>query len=200
MATTILLIRHAAHDRVHDTLVGRTPGVCLGEAGRAQAARLAERLAGSGLAAVYASPLRRARETAAPIAARLGLSALPAPDMAEIDFGEWTGRRFDALDADPLWRLWNRARGAARPPGGESMAEAQGRALGWIAAARERHADAAVAVVSHCDVIRAVLLQALGLPLDAIHRIEVSPASISRLAAWAGGARVLSLNEPAGEG
>ena len=182
-----------------DTLVGRTPGVALGERGRAQAARLADRLAGRGIAALHVSPLLRARQTAAPIAARLGLDALPCPEMTEIDFGAWTGRRFADLAADPAWTRWNAARGAARPPGGESMAEAQTRALAWMAAAHATHGEATLAVVGHCDVIRAVLLDALGLPLDAYDRIAVDPASVSRIAAWEGGARVLSLNEPAGE-
>ena len=199
MATTFLLIRHAAHDRVDDTLVGRTPGVALGEEGRAQAARLAARLAGTGIAALYASPLQRTRETAEAIAARSGLVAQDCEAMAEIDFGDWTGRRFAMLIKDPLWNRWNEARNVVRPPNGESMGEAQARAMCWMTAARAAHGDAKVAVVSHCDVIRAVLLDALGLPLDAIHRVEVAPASISRVATWEGGARVLSLNEPVGE-
>ncbi|MFT8244344.1 histidine phosphatase family protein [Roseomonas sp. BN140053] len=199
MATTLFLVRHAAHDRVHDTLTGRTPGVSLGAAGRAQAEWLAERLGREAVEAVLCSPLERAHETAAPIAARLGLEAVVDPGLLEIDFGAWTGMRFDALATDAGWRHWNAARGSARPPAGrtpgESMAEAQRRALDAVERARAAHAEAGVVLVSHADVIRAVLLAVLGMPLDAFHRIEVSPASVSVVSAWEGGARLLGLNE-----
>lgn len=197
MATTVFLVRHAAHDRVDRILAGRMPGVVLGEAGRRQAERLAQRLAREEgrIAAVQTGPLERARATAEPIAARLGLVAEVAEAMDEIDFGGWTGLGFDRLAEDPRWHRWNTARGAERPPGGESMAAAQARALRHIERLRATHPEAAVVLVSHCDVIRAVLAGFLGLPLDAWARFEISPASVSSLAVWEGGGKVLSMNE-----
>lgn len=198
MATTVYLVRHAAHDRVDRVLCGRMPGVGLGDAGLAQAEALARRFGdghGKGVDAVWTSPVQRARETAAPIADRLGLLAWDSDALCEIDFGDWTGETFDALDGDPRWRRWNEARGDGRPPGGESMAEVQARALGDIERAREEHPDGRVLLVSHGDVIKAVLAGVLGLPLDAHARFEVSPASISALAVWDGGGKVLSMNE-----
>ncbi len=197
-ATTVFLVRHAAHDRVDRVLCGRMPGVGLGEAGRRQAEALARRFARSGgVDAVWTSPLQRARETAEPVAARLGLSARASDALCEIDFGAWTGQAFDDLRDDPRWRRWNEARGGERPPGGESMAEAQARATGEVERARAEHPDGRVVLVSHGDVIKAVLAGVLGLSLDAHARFEIAPGSVSALAVWDGGRKVLSMNEAA---
>src|SRR3546814_14396193 len=90
--TTILLIRHAAHDLVGRAIVGRMPGVHLSRAGRQQAEKVAERLARESLAAVYSSPLARARETAEPLARRLRLEMQIAEEFDEIHYGAWHGR------------------------------------------------------------------------------------------------------------
>ncbi len=188
-------MRHAAHDRVDAVLCGRMPGVTLGSKGHAQAEAVAERLRGCGATAVLTSPLERATETAAPIAAALGVFSAIAPELNEIDFGAWTGCRFDALAVDPLWRAWNAARAAGRTPGGETMAAAQARVAGLLASLAAEDRDAVL--VSHCDVIRAAVLSVLGLSLDAFDRIEVAPASITTLALWPGGGKVVALNEMA---
>ncbi|MBB5692570.1 histidine phosphatase family protein [Muricoccus pecuniae] len=195
MSTTFLLIRHAAHDRVGSTLCGRMPGVTLGEEGRRQSAALAARLEREGIAALHTSPMERARETAAPVAARLGIEARVNEGVMEIDFGAWTGRSFASLDGDPDWARWNEERATARTPGGESMAEAQSRALAELERLRARHAGETVAVVTHGDVIKAVLAHHLGLRLNGIHRFEIAPASISAVAAWDGGGKVMGMNE-----
>ena len=197
MAATVFLVRHAVHDRVDRVLCGRMPGVGLGEAGRRQAEALARRFAGEAVDAVWTSPLQRARETAEPIAARLGLPARPSDALSEIDFGAWTGQSFAALGDDPRWRRWNEARGSERPPGGESMAEAQARAAGEVERARAGHPDGRVLLVSHGDVIKAALAGVLGLSLDAHARFEISPGSVSALAVWEGGGKLLSMNEAA---
>jgi broad specificity phosphatase PhoE len=195
VTTTVYLVRHATHDRVSRILCGRMPGVILGDEGRRQAERLAERFARERIAAVLTSPLERSRETAEIIAKRLGLEAQVCEDLNEIDFGEWSGKRFDALHDDPRWWLWNDARGLAQPPGGESMSAAQSRVVRRIERLRDEHPEAGVALVSHCDVIKAALARYLGLPLDAYSLFEISPASVSVLALWPGGAKVVSMNE-----
>jgi broad specificity phosphatase PhoE len=203
VAATIFLVRHAAHDRVDRVLCGRMPGVGLGEAGRRQAEALARRFGDAAVEAVWTSPLDRARETAEPIAGRLGLPVRTSDGLAEIDFGAWTGLGFDALRDDPRWRRWNEARGSERPPPGESMGEsmgeAQARALVEVERARAEHPDGRVVLISHGDVIKAVLAGVLGLPLDAHARFEISPASVSALAMWEGGGKVLSMNESIAE-
>lgn len=195
MATTVILIRHATHDRVGAVLCGRMPGVTLGEEGRREAKSLADRFRGEQIAAVMTSPLERARETAQIIADRIGIAVEIDEALNEIDFGDWTGQAFDALDPDPHWRLWNSSRGTTRPPGGEPMSAVQARIVHRIERLRAEHPDGEVILVGHCDVIKAALAHHLGLPLDAYDRFEISPASVSVLALWPGGSRVMSLNE-----
>jgi broad specificity phosphatase PhoE len=195
VTTTFLLVRHAAHDRVGTVLCGRMQGVRLSEDGRAQARRLAERLAADPIASVQASPLERAMETAEPIAVRLGQVVERSDALLEIDFGAWTGTSFKELDQDPRWAAWNRARAVSRPPYGETMLEAQGRIVAAMETLRGLHRERAVVLVSHSDVIKAALLYHLGLPLDAYGRIEIDPASISTLVVGDWGAKLIRLNE-----
>jgi broad specificity phosphatase PhoE len=189
----VFLVRHGSHDRLGQILFGRRPAASPSAAGRAEAEAVARRLAGSGAATLLASPRERTAETASPIAAALDLTVETEPGLDEIAFGDWTGRAFADLAADPLWGRWNTARAAARPPGGESMAEVQGR----VGRVLDRLAEdgAPAILVSHGDVIRAALLKILGLGLDAYDRIVVDPASCSELALWPGGGRVVSINE-----
>ena len=193
--TTLFLVRHAAHGLLGHVLTGRMAGVRLGEEGLRQADRLAERLARESVAAVHSSPLERARETAAPIARRLGLEVQVSEALNEIDLGEWSGRSFDSLDRDPLWRNWNSARSVTRPPGGETMLEVQARTVAWIERIRRELPEAGVVLVSHGDVIKAGLAYYLGLALDAWPRFEISPASLSAVVVGDWGARVLVMNE-----
>lgn len=194
--TTLLLVRHAAHalqDRA--VLVGRTADVGLGETGRATLPGLVGRLATKPADAVLSGPLERAIATATPIAARLGLALQVAPELDELDYGEWTGRSFDDLAHDSRWAAWNAYRSGHRPPGGESMLEVQARVVGLVERLRRLHPDGRVVLVSHADVIRALVLHALGLPLDLFLRIEVEPGSISVLQVEDWGARLLRLND-----
>lgn len=112
-----------------------------------------------------------------------------------MDFGDWAGRSFDGLDADPEWQRWNAERSQAAAPGGESMAAVQARVMAHLWQAARAFAGRTVAMISHCDVIRAAVAAVLGLSLDFILRFEVAPASVTRIAAGDWGARLLSLNE-----
>ena len=163
--------------------------------GEAQAQSAARRLAGEGLAAVYASPLERAQQTAQAIAAAAGLPVEPAAEINEVDFGEWTGQDFKQLHAHPQWKLWNRDRSGHPPPGGETLAQAQARSLKWIGEAAGRHPNAAMAVVCHSDIVKALICAALDLDLDRHSRLEISPGSVSVLAAGEGSLRVRTINE-----
>jgi probable phosphoglycerate mutase len=171
------------------------PGVGMTERGRAEIAAVAERLAGEGIAAIYASPLQRTRETAEIVAARLGLPIEFRDDVIELDFGEWTGATFDAIRADPRWISWSQHRSLATIPGGESMRAVQKRAVEALLEIGDRHRDESVVIVSHGDVIRAALVFALGMPLDFFGRIEVSQGSLSTIRLDQSGIRVLALND-----
>jgi broad specificity phosphatase PhoE len=191
----MFLVRHAEHDLLGRMLCGRMPGVSLGAAGQQQALRLGRRLQRENLAALYTSPLARARETATAMGQQCGLVADVAAAFDEIDFGRWTGASFDQLDLDPAWQSWNAERSGGRPPDGEAMAEVQARAVGGVRQIEARYPDASVAIVSHADVIKAVLAWCLGLSLDCHAQFEIGPASVSAMATWGTGAKVLWMNE-----
>jgi broad specificity phosphatase PhoE len=152
-------------------------------------------VAAEDIAAIEASPLRRTQETAAEIAAACGLGVHTQEALNELDFGEWTSRRFVELVGDPDWENWNSRRSAAAPPKGESMIDAQKRVMRHIRDCPRRYPDGIVAMVTHCDIIRAVVAAVLGLSLDHILQFDVEPASVSRIVVGDWGARLLSLNE-----
>lgn len=195
----ILLIRHAAHIDLGERLSGRAPQRWLTAAGREQAAALAARLAGLPLAAIYSSPLQRARETAAILAETLLLPVTVDPAFNEIDYGAWTDTRYATLAGDAQWQHWNAHRAVAQVPGGESMADAQARALHRLSRLARQWPESTLAVVSHCDIIRAVLIEYLGRSLDQIHDLDVPPASISRIEVNGNRGRVLGIGEIGGE-
>lgn len=192
--TTFYLIRHAAHDLLGRAMAGRMPGVSLNPAGRDAAERLAEHLAAVPFAAVYSSPLDRARETAAPLAARQGLAVQIEPALDEIDFGDWTGRTLEALHGLERWRLFNSFRSGTPIPGGERMLEVQARIAAAMLRLRERHPGGTVALVGHGDVLKSALAFWLGVPLDLFQRIELAPASRSIVALSDHGPKILLIN------
>lgn len=198
MTATLLLIRHAAHGHLDRRLSGRMPGVPLSAAGRDQAAALAQRLAGTRIDWIDASPLERTRDTAAAVAGPHGLVPAEAPDLIEIDLGDWTGRAFDTLTDDPDWARWNQERGAARIPGGETMAEAQARILAHLRRVAAERPGTTGALVTHSDMIRGAVAGVLGLSLDHVLRFDIDPASVTRVVMGDWGARLLALNETAG--
>ncbi len=192
--TRFLLIRHADHDAIGRYLAGRAPGLHLNDRGRRQTAALVAALHTTPLTAVVSSPLERTRETADPIARDHGLAPIVIDDVIEFGVGEWTGRPFAELDAEDRWRRFNDVRSLTRPPGGELMLEVQTRAVSALLRLAEQHPSGTVAVVFHGDVIRAVLLYFLGMPIDFLHRLEISPARISIVEIAPRGVRVLQVN------
>lgn len=195
--TICLLIRHATTDHVGRVLGGWTPGVHLDALGIAQAEALAVRLEPVPLAAVYASPLERAQETAARIAARRRIDVQEAAEAGEVRFGEWSGRSFADLAGESAWQRWNHMRSVARAPGGETALEVQARIVALLERLRVAHPNACIAVVSHADVIKLALAHVLGSPIELMRRIEISPASVSTLALDDGDVRVLGMNHAA---
>jgi probable phosphoglycerate mutase len=169
--------------------------VGLSDRGRAEIAAVAERFSNEKIEGLYASPLQRTRETAEILSDRLGLPIHYREDLLELDFGEWTGKTYEAVREDERWRLWSNCRSIAMVPGGESMRQVQERAVGALFELRQSHRDGTVLVVSHGDVIRAALLFALGMPLDLYSRIEVALASTNTIHIDDSGIRVLGMNE-----
>lgn len=183
--STVILVRHGRTKANADgILAGWSPGVFLDEAGEAQAVAVAERLAPVPLAALIASPLDRTQQTADAIAVaqRADLPRHTDDRIGECRYGDWTGRALGELAKDPMWAVVQSHPSAAVFPGpeGESMREMQHRAVAGIRDWNGRLGDDAVyAVVSHGDVIKAVLADALGMHLDQFQRITVDPCSVS---------------------
>ncbi len=194
MTTTFHLVRHGSHDRLDRTLCGRMDGVRLGEAGHAEARGAAQQLRHEPLAAVVSSPLERCRQTATAVAHMHAVEVEVDPAFIELEFGDWTGLSFDALEQDPRFEPWNSRRSLNRPPNGESLGEAQMRAVRGLEALLKRFPDQAVAVVSHSDIIKALTAHVLGLNLDLYHRFDVDPASITTLVLGEWGAKLVRLN------
>jgi broad specificity phosphatase PhoE len=180
--TTFYLVRHASYALLGQVLAGGTLDVCLDQTGQRQVETLAKEFARRRqIGAVQSSPRRRALQTAGPIAERVGRPLEVEQALDEVDFGEWSGRRFAELGHDARWRAWNESRGKERAPGGESMAEVQRRVVAHLERVRDRVPGAMVVVVSHCDVIRAALLHYRGQPLDAYAGISIPPAAVTIL-------------------
>ncbi len=221
--TVVLLVRHGATPTTGAVLPGRARGLHLSDAGRAQAEATAARIAAlaagaagsSGASAgasagpahgarrdrrstapvaVYASPLERTRETAAPIARALGLRVHTERGLVECDFGEWTGAELKALMRLPEWATVQRAPSLFRFPGGESFADMQRRVTDALGRLVDRHPGETIVAVSHADPIKAALAMAAGTHLDLFQRLVVSPCSVSAVAYGAAGTHVLTIN------
>ena len=192
--TTFLLIRHGLTDAVGHRITGRLPGVHLNDVGRAQAARLPARLSKWKIDAIYSSPLERAQETAAPAAEQLGLSVGIDIAFAEFDFGQWSGTPITELDQRDDWKRFCRFRSSLRAPGGEMLTEVETRFVGAVQSLADKHPDRIVAVFSHADAIKAALMHYLSIPLDNLHRFDISPASISILRLQDSGPMVMGMN------
>lgn len=195
MTATILLIRHAAHVELGRILSGRRRDVALSGDGLEQAEIVGDLLGVEPVAAVYSSPRERAYYTARAVAEPHELTVTVVDDLDELDFGEWTGMPFSALEGDPGWMAWNETRASARPPGGESMEEAVRRVTAALTRLAHDHPGEIIACVSHCDLIRGAIAFYLGLPLDNLLRFDIDPASVSRVAVGDWGARVMTVNE-----
>jgi probable phosphoglycerate mutase len=193
--TTLLLIRHGMTDAVGRRLTGQLPGIPLNELGRDQVRAVSGRLQTLPLAAIYASPLERTLETAQAIAGPHRLEVIARPSLIESDFGEWTGRTLAELDPDPEWTRFNRQPSATRIPGGEHIFEIQARMTGELLSIRDAHPEQVVAVVSHADPLRAALCGFLGLSIDYMQRIELSPAGVSVLRLTRDAVCVRSIND-----
>jgi probable phosphomutase (TIGR03848 family) len=206
MATVILARHGRTTANATGVLAGRTKGVHLDEKGVEQARAAGERLAGLPLAGVVSSPLERCRETAREIARHQ--STMPAVrserGLLECDYGSWTGRELKTLAKEPLWRTVQAHPAAAVFPEGESMADMSARAVAavrrWDTAVETEHgADAVWVAVSHGDVIKAILADALGTHLDGFQRIVVDPASLSVVRYTPLRPFVVSMNTSAGD-
>lgn len=204
---TVVLVRHARSTaNASGVLTGRLKGVHLDDTGREQASRAGGRLAQVPLAALVSSPLERCRETAKALA-----TAQPAPvriaserGLVECDYGAWQGRALKDLAKEKLWQTVQRHPSGVTFPDGEAMAAMAARAVAAIrrhdAAVEAAHGPRAVwAAVTHGDLVKAILADALGLHLDQFQRLHVDPASMSVVRYDAEASYVLTSNSHEGD-
>lgn len=184
--TTVLLVRHGrttANDA--GVLAGWTEGVSLDPTGEMQVRALAGRLAPVPLSAVVTSPLQRCRETTALLLEGRDVPVHPDDRVGEVRYGEWSGQELKKLAKEPLWKVVQSHPSAMTFPGegGESLRAMADRAVDAVRDWNERlggdRGDAVYAIVSHGDVVKAVLADALGMHLDQFQRLVVDPGSVS---------------------
>ena len=198
-STLVLLVRHGQTPTTGKLLPGRAPGLHLAEAGQQQARTASERIAAlSRVDAIYASPLERARETAAPIAAARNMKVQIDKGLLECDFGQWTGAELKNLMKLPEWQTVQRSPSTFRFPGGESFTEMQTRIVSALDRIRAKHEGGVVVCVSHADPIKAAVAHAMGTHLDLFQRIVISTCSVSAVAYSVGGPIVLTVNSTGG--
>ena len=191
----VLLVRHGQTPTTGATLPGRAKGLHLAEAGIAQAEAVAARIGAlTNVDAVYASPLERTRETAAPIGRAVGQRVKVDKGLLECEFGEWTGRKLSELNKLPEWQTVQRYPSGFRFPGGESFTEMQQRMVGTVQRLGAAHVGRTVVLVSHADPIKAAVAHALGTHLDLFQRIVISPCSVTAVLLTGGGPVVLAVN------
>ena len=194
----LILVRHGETESNRERLALGREDVPLNERGRRQAAALTASLAGVPATAIYASPLRRAVETARPLAEALGLEVQVDEDLIEMAVGDLEGLSPQELSdrhGDFLREWFSTQAGNLRMPGGESLQDVQDRAWAAIERLRERHPEETVVVVTHNFTIHAILCRALGLPLASFRRLRHDLAAKAVLELRDDRVIVISLND-----
>jgi len=183
VALRLLLVRHAETDWNRERRYQGWRDTLLSETGRGQASALGQLLARERLAAVWSSPLARARETAQAIATPQALGVREAPAFKEMRFGDWEGLTSAEVSArfPALYREWRDTPHLVGVPGGETLAEVQNRVLLGLAELRAAHDGETICLVAHGISIRVLILEALGLGLDRVWSLEVSSTGVSEL-------------------
>jgi probable phosphoglycerate mutase len=195
-----LLVRHGVTATTGKVLPGRAAGLHLSDEGRLQAESAAKRIGSlPRVAAIYCSPLERARETAMPIARAKRLPIRIDRGLLECDFGDWTGEKLQQLSKLPEWDVVQRHPSAFRFPRGESFTELQTRITNAIARLVAQHPGRVIVAVSHADPIKAAVAHALGMPLDLFQRVVIGTASITAIAYGRTNATALTVNSVDGD-
>ncbi|HSE41409.1 MAG TPA: histidine phosphatase family protein [Acidobacteriota bacterium] len=193
--TWFYLIRHGSHDWLEKGIAGWQPGIRLNDRGREEVKKLAEVLTEASVDFLYSSPLERTMETAEIIAERLKILPVRVSEaIGEVHYGDWTGLTFEEIRSSKEWSAYNKYRSGARIPNGEFAINVQQRMVSELLSLRDAHPDKKIAVVGHGDPLRLAILHFLGMPIDFIWRIELSPASVSLLESEKDYGRVKFLN------
>ena len=192
----VFVVRHGETEWVRERRFAGSRDIPLTEAGRDQCAAVARALAGTAVAAVYASPLERARASAEVIAKPHGLPVRLAPAFSEMCFGSWEGLTRDEVQArhPDAWAQWRSAPHLLEPAGGETVPAVAARVSAGLAALQEAHDSQTIVLVSHGVVARVLVLGALGLGLDRLWTLDAAPAGITEIEYEPGWATVHRMN------
>jgi broad specificity phosphatase PhoE len=183
VTTRLLLVRHGqTNTSVDDAFCGVTE-VSLTALGHRQAQAVAERLRRERIDVLYCSPQQRTLETAAPIAAALGLEIHRQNALREMDFGLWENRpRAELLREYPDLVLgWDRGLWMGNPPGGETRQAVIARVVPCIIELLNKHKGETILVVSHRTTLRLLTGHMLDMALSSSRRMQVSPGSLTEL-------------------
>lgn len=199
--TRILLLRHAhSVANAKGILAGRAPGISLSEKGVKQSIELAERLQGVKFSQIRISPMERCAETVQPLISQFPKSAAAKigieidEDLVEVNYGKWTGKKLSVLSKDKSWKVVQDTPSAMYFPGGEGLLDVQSRAMRGLNRISKTPGNEAKLLVSHGDVIKAIVASVLGTHLDHFQKIVIDPASITVLDFNGKDYRVLTLN------
>ena len=192
----LFVVRHGETEWVRERRFAGSRDIPLTAAGRDQCAAVARALASATVAAVYASPLERARASAEVIAKPHGLAVRIVPAFSEMTFGSWEGlTRDEARARDPeAWAQWRSAPHLLKLAGGETIAEVAARVTAGVEALQAAHDGHTVVLVSHGVVARVIVLGALGLGLDRLWTLDAAPAGITEIEYEPGWATVHRMN------
>ena len=194
------MVRHGKTPSTGELLPGRAKGLHLSDIGKQEANDVAERLGKlKNVTAIYASPLERARETAAPTAKLLNQKVIIEKGLLECEFGDWTGKELSKLMKLPEWSTVQRAPSTFRFPNGESFTQMQTRMTSTLDALRVKHSGGVVICFSHADPIKAAVAHAMGTHLDLFQRIVISTCSVSAVSYSGFGPVVLTVNSTGGD-
>jgi broad specificity phosphatase PhoE len=189
-------VRHGETEWVRERRFAGSRDIPLTETGRDQCAAVARALAGTAVAAVYASPLERARASAEVIAKPHGLAVRIVPAFSEMSFGSWEGLTRDEVLAryPEAWDRWRSAPHLLELAGGETVPAVAARVTAGIEALQAAHDSQTIALVSHGIVARVIVLGALGLGLDRLWTLDAAPAGITEIEYEPGWATVHRMN------
>jgi probable phosphoglycerate mutase len=193
----VVLVRHA-HSQANAAgiLSGRRPNIALSEKGRTQAQELAARLGELKVKELRVSPMQRCIETIDPwVSTKSRIRRIEDHGITEVDYGKWSGRTLRSLSREKLWKIVQENPSRVFFPDGEGMANMQARAIESMHLALSSTGTGAVVMVSHGDVIKALVAANLGMRLDDFQRIIIDPASVTLFDFSSKTPRLLLLND-----
>ena len=192
----LFVVRHGETEWARERRFAGSRDIPLTEVGRDQCAAVGRALAGTAVAAVYASPLERARTSAEVIAKPHGLPVRLVPAFSEMSFGSWEGLTRDEVRAryPDAWAQWRSTPHLLEPMGGETVPGVAARVTAGIAALQEVHDSQTIVLVSHGVVARLIVLDALGLGLERLWTLDAAPAGITEIEYEPGWATVHRMN------